>query len=245
MVIVIGWQVYDIARHTMGLKAAAFRLGIIGLVQFIPLFLLTLVTGWTADRLDRRSIARAAVALELGCAVALGWLAWTHSTTLLASVRSRCAARSWTRICGPGAQRPRAQSRAARYPAARDRSVLHCLADRRGPRPGSRGLSLCLCSLRALRCERRFFLIAFVCLLAIGPVPRAAINRGPNQWAQMVEGLRYVRHNGSCLGRSAWIFLQCSWAARRRCCRYLLATFFIPVPRASAICAPRRQSARR
>ena len=25
MVIVIGWQVYDIARETMGIKAAAFR----------------------------------------------------------------------------------------------------------------------------------------------------------------------------------------------------------------------------
>ena len=47
MVIVIGWQVYDIARHTMGLKEAALRLGIIGVVQFVPLFLLTLVTGWT------------------------------------------------------------------------------------------------------------------------------------------------------------------------------------------------------
>src|SRR5690349_13944951 len=82
MVIVIGWQVYDIARHTMGLKEAAFRLGIIGLVQFIPLFMLTLVTGWTADRLDRRWIARAAVALELACAAALGWLAWRHTTTL-------------------------------------------------------------------------------------------------------------------------------------------------------------------
>ena len=75
MVIVIGWQVYDIARHTMGLKAAAFRLGMIGLVQFFPLFLLTLVTGWTADRVDRRWIARAAVALELGCATTLAWLA--------------------------------------------------------------------------------------------------------------------------------------------------------------------------
>ena len=63
MVIVIGWQVYDIARHTMGLKEAAFRLGIIGLVQFIPLFLLTLVTGWTADRLDRRWIARGLASL--------------------------------------------------------------------------------------------------------------------------------------------------------------------------------------
>src|SRR5437868_2102189 len=82
MVIVIGWQVYDIARHTMGVNAAALRLGIIGLVQFVPLFALTLVTGWTADRIDRRWIARASIALELLCASALAWLSWTHSTTL-------------------------------------------------------------------------------------------------------------------------------------------------------------------
>ena len=65
MIIVIGWQVYDIARETMGLKEAALQLGLIGLVQFVPLFILTLITGWTADRLDRRWIARAAIALEL------------------------------------------------------------------------------------------------------------------------------------------------------------------------------------
>src|SRR4029079_14018130 len=82
MVIVIGWQVYDIARHTMGLKEAALRLGIIGLVQFIPLFLLTLVTGWTADRVDRRWIARASVALEFACASALAWFASSQTTTL-------------------------------------------------------------------------------------------------------------------------------------------------------------------
>src|SRR3954454_20353216 len=83
MVIVIGWQVYDIARETMGLKEAALRLGIIGVVQFLPLFVLTLITGWTADRVDRRWIARASIALELGCALALGWFAWRHTTTLV------------------------------------------------------------------------------------------------------------------------------------------------------------------
>src|SRR5688572_11043239 len=77
MVVVIGWQVYDIARETMGPKTAAFQLGIVGVVQFVPLFALTLVTGWTADRVDRRWIARAAIALELVCAASLGWLAWT------------------------------------------------------------------------------------------------------------------------------------------------------------------------
>ena len=59
MVIVIGWQVYDVARETMGIREAAFQLGLVGLVQFVPLFVLTPVSGWTADRLDRRIIARA------------------------------------------------------------------------------------------------------------------------------------------------------------------------------------------
>src|SRR5437667_2686172 len=57
MVIIIGWQVYGIARQTMGLKGAASQLGLIGVVQFLPLFLLTLITAWTADRVDRRYIA--------------------------------------------------------------------------------------------------------------------------------------------------------------------------------------------
>src|ERR1044072_5052008 len=74
MGIVIGWQVYDIARETMGWKAASFQLGLIGLVQFVPLFALTLVTGWTADRLHRRRVGRGTIALELLFRAILGWL---------------------------------------------------------------------------------------------------------------------------------------------------------------------------
>src|SRR3954449_2994920 len=76
MVIVIGWQVYDIARETMSIREAAFRLGLIGLVQFVPLFVLTPFSGWTADRLDRRKIARAVVSLELLCALMLFAATW-------------------------------------------------------------------------------------------------------------------------------------------------------------------------
>ena len=49
MVIVIGWQVYDIARETMDIREAAFQLGLIGLVQFVPLFVAD-----PDQRLDRR-----------------------------------------------------------------------------------------------------------------------------------------------------------------------------------------------
>ena len=82
LVIVMGWQVYGIARQTMGVEAASLRLGFIGLIQFVPLFFLTLVTGWVADRVDRRWIARASVAIQAFCAAALALLAYFHSTTL-------------------------------------------------------------------------------------------------------------------------------------------------------------------
>ena len=48
----------------------------------MPLFALTLITGWTADRLDRRFVARASIALELLCAAILGWLTWHGTVTL-------------------------------------------------------------------------------------------------------------------------------------------------------------------
>ncbi|RYD61882.1 MAG: MFS transporter, partial [Sphingomonadales bacterium] len=54
MVIVIGWQVYDIARQTMSVKEASFQLGLIGVAQFLPLLALSLFAGWIADRIDRR-----------------------------------------------------------------------------------------------------------------------------------------------------------------------------------------------
>ena len=82
MVIVIGWQVYDIARQTMPIREAAFLLGMIGLAQFLPVFLLTLVVGVVADRVDRRYIGRAAIGLELLCALTLALLTLTQSHIL-------------------------------------------------------------------------------------------------------------------------------------------------------------------
>ena len=80
MIIVIGWQTYTIARLTMSPAAAAAQLGLIGLLQFLPLFFSTPITGLVADRLDRRWITRVTVALQLGCALILalatfeGWM---------------------------------------------------------------------------------------------------------------------------------------------------------------------------
>jgi MFS family permease len=84
MVVIIGWQVYDVARSDYGMdpKQAAFQLGIVGLAQFIPLFILTPVAGWVADRYDRRNVARLANMIDLSVALILGWLTYKHALNL-------------------------------------------------------------------------------------------------------------------------------------------------------------------
>jgi MFS family permease len=200
MVIVIGWQVYDIARHSMGLKEAALRLGIIGLVQFIPLFLLTLVTGWTADRIDRRWIARAAVALELGCAAALAWFAWTHTTTLEILYAVAALLGVARAFAGPalGALAPNLVPREILPRAIALSSIAWQSGAIAGPALG--GYLYAWAPFAPYAASTVLFGIGLAGLFAIGPVARPGINRGPNPWAQMVEGLRYVRSNRLVLG---------------------------------------------
>jgi MFS family permease len=84
MVVVIAWQVYDVARSDYGMppKQAAFLLGLLGLAQFIPLFLLTPVAGWTADRFERRTVARLANSIDMLVVLALGALTYYNSLNL-------------------------------------------------------------------------------------------------------------------------------------------------------------------
>ncbi len=56
--VAVGWQVY-------ALTGSAFALGMVGLAQFLPAFLLTLPGGLAADRFDRRGILLLAFAVEI------------------------------------------------------------------------------------------------------------------------------------------------------------------------------------
>lgn len=84
MVVVIGYQLYDTARtdYGMSIREASFQLGLLGLVQFVPLAILTPVAGWLADRVERRRVAIFANMIDLLVALALGWFTWTDALTL-------------------------------------------------------------------------------------------------------------------------------------------------------------------
>ncbi len=63
LALVIGWKIYEIT-------GSAFDLGLVGLIQFVPAVVLTLLIGHAADRYDRRLIVRIAQSVY-GLAAAL------------------------------------------------------------------------------------------------------------------------------------------------------------------------------
>lgn len=66
--VAVAWQVYDLTRD-------ALDLGILGIVQFLPMLLLVLITGTVADRYGHRLVMIISVAIEVLCALAILYFA--------------------------------------------------------------------------------------------------------------------------------------------------------------------------
>jgi len=64
--VAVGWQIYALTN-------SKFQLGMVGLAQFVPIVLFTLVAGQLVDRYDRRTIYGVALGVQ---GVAGGLLAW-------------------------------------------------------------------------------------------------------------------------------------------------------------------------
>lgn len=71
--VAVGWQIYDLTKST-------FYLGLVGLVQFVPVVLLTLVVGYVADNFNRKVVIAicgavgAAVLVLLAMGSQNGWI---------------------------------------------------------------------------------------------------------------------------------------------------------------------------
>ena len=199
MVIVIGWQVYDIARETMSIREAAFQLGLIGLVQFVPLFVLTPVSGWTADRLDRRYVARAVVSLELLCALIL-FVATSRGFISLPILFGVAALLGVARaFAGPalGALAPNLVPRAILPNAIALSSAAWQTGAIVGPALG--GILYDVTPHLPYGLSTVLFAFSVACLFTIPPIVRTPLRPG-SPFRQMVDGLAYVRRNRLVLG---------------------------------------------
>jgi MFS family permease len=199
MVIVIGWQVYDIARQTMDVGDAAFQLGLIGLVQFVPLFVLTPFSGWAADRFDRRIIGRGVLALELLCALILFAATWSGAIglpILFAVAALLGVARAFA---GPafGALAPNLVPRELLPRAIALSSTAWQAGAIAGPAIG--GILYDITPHLSYGVSAALFAFSTICLFLIGPVPRTMMTPG-SPLRRMVEGLQYIGRNRFVLG---------------------------------------------
>jgi MFS family permease len=82
--VTLGWQVYSIARVDHSIAYSSFLVGMIGLVQFVPMLALVLLAGETADRYDRRKILLACCVLQVVCSASLATIADLDHPSLVA-----------------------------------------------------------------------------------------------------------------------------------------------------------------
>jgi len=75
--VAIGWQIYEIER-------TALALGLVGLCQFLPMFLLILPAGEISDRFDQRRVLAAAFVVQGGCSALFLALSMAHITNAIA-----------------------------------------------------------------------------------------------------------------------------------------------------------------
>lgn len=200
MVVVIGWQVYDIARQTMGVQQAALQLGLVGLAQFLPLLALSLVAGWVADRIDRRWIVRAAIALEVGCAAALAWLTASDAITLPALFGIAALLGVGRAFAGPAlsALAPNLVPQASLPTAIALSALAWQVGSIGGPALG--GYLYAADHALPYQVSAALFVLSLVMMCLVTRVPRANIKTGANPLAQMADGLRYVKQNRLVFG---------------------------------------------
>lgn len=202
MVVIIGYQVYDLARsdYGMSIKEASFQIGLVGLCQFIPIALFTPVAGWVADRFERRTVARVANAIDMIVALALGWFTSQDDLTLpllfalaalhgVARVFVNPAMAAIAPNIVPADQLPKAIAMS---------SIAWQAGSVAGPAIG--GFLYAAHESAPYWAAAALMLVAMVALTPIRRVvpPPIAGERHPIR--QMIEGVAYVRHHRFLLG---------------------------------------------
>lgn len=199
LVVVIGAHVYDIARETMSIAEASFWLGMIGLAQFLPLFALTLVAGYVADRVDRRWIVRLALGLELACAGILAVLAVADAVTLPALFAVAVALGIGRAFAGPAlsAFAPNLVPPTLLPGAIALGSIAWQTGAVAGPLAG--GISYAFDAALAYALSAALLGVSLSAMFLIEPLPRGDAGKS-HPLRAVIDGLAYVRRNKIVLG---------------------------------------------
>ena len=201
LVVVIGFHVYEIARADLGMsiEQASFWLGMVGLAQFAPLFLLTLPAGYAADRMDRRWIVRISLAAEMLCAAALAAMMLLDTMSLgpLFAVAILLGIGRAFAMPAQGSIAPNLVPPAILPSAIALNSIAWQVGMVAGPLIG--GMAFAVSRSLPYEASAALYAISLVAMLVIRPIPRG--NAGESHPVRaVIEGLAYVRDNKIVLG---------------------------------------------
>jgi MFS family permease len=195
--IIIGWQVYGVARDHLGysIERAASLLGLIGLAQFVPLFLLTPVVGLAADTLDRRWIVRGTTALLVLNAVMLGLLTRADALTLPFLYAAAVFVGIARAFSGPayGALAPNLVPRESLPTAIAISTLAWQTGSIAGPSIG--GLLYAIHPDVAYGTVAVLLVVALGLMFLIGPVPQPPAQNDRRPLQRILDGFGYVRRN--------------------------------------------------
>ncbi len=202
MVVIIGFQLYDVARRTYGMSIsqAAFQLGLLGFAQFVPLFLLTPVAGVVADRFDRRRVAAIAMLIDTGIAVIMA-LATRADALTLPLIFALAAAHGMGRVfIGPSISA--ITPNIIPTPLLPKGIALSSIAMQIGTigGPALAGLLFAQSPQLPYWSAALLLLVGIFGLLRIRPLPALASNRAVHPLRQMKDGFAYVASERFLLG---------------------------------------------
>ena len=187
----IGWEVYDRTGQ-------ALSLGMVGLVQAIPMLLLTLPAGYLADVFDRRKLMMISLAGATLCSLALAVFSW-YQMPILWMYALLFLDSSFLRLGWP-AQRaiaPLLVPDALFENAAKWSTSLMQITGIAGPAIGGFVIAFNLQAAYLLSAVSSAAFILFLSTMVLPPAPRI---QGGNMFAQIAVGLRFVRDQPLLLG---------------------------------------------
>jgi MFS family permease len=192
LALTIGWQIYELTN-------SAFDLGFVGLIQFVPAVVLTLLIGHAADRYDRRLIVRTAQATYALAAVMITvatFMGILGRDLLFAAVFMIGCARAFemptAHALAPSLVPPAMISRAIAAWTSANQTAVIC-----GPALGGLIYALSPVSV-GIVC-----LAFFACSIALVTLVRAqqpAPQREPPTFSSVFAGLEYIRTRRRLLG---------------------------------------------
>jgi MFS family permease len=193
LAVAIGWQVYAIRQNPLDL-------GLVGLMEFVPLPLLALPAGQIADRLPRRAVTAAAFTLNVAIAVLLLVVTIGGATKLwpflaiaavsgVANVIGNPAARALTPELVPHELLPGALAL---------RSVAGQIGVIAGPALG--GIIFAVEPVAVYATAAELLTLSLVVILAMQPVERSLVTTEPPGWDSLVAGVRFIFGTRMLLG---------------------------------------------